>query len=303
MTSPDQWRVTISGIAPGLALEISELLEALPQPPLSVASYRAGTPDQWAVDANFDHEPENPAITALLAQVPELAAGGPFVTIAKIQDRDWVVESLKGLAPVHAGPFFIHGRHDREKRPAGAISIEIEATQAFGTGHHATTAGCLHALEEVARQHEFRNVLDLGCGSAVLAMAAARCLNAPVLATDNDPLAIQIARQNVIQNQLADRVECIVAEGLDHSEIIRRSPFDLVLANILAGPLIRLANAMRAATANGSLLILSGILEDKASRVEAAYRAAGFNFVRRELTEGWATLTLKAKGRPGGKKS
>jgi len=210
-----------------------------------------------------------------------------------LPDIDWVTRSLEGLKPVRAGRFFVHGAHDRGEAKEGDIAIEIEAGLAFGTGHHGTTAGCLDMLESVVAAEKPENALDLGTGSAVLAIALARLAPIPVLATDIDPVAVEVAAANVALNGVSDHVACIAAPGFDHPAFAGRGPFDLIVANILAGPLIEIAPAMATHLKPEGSLILSGILERQEHAVVDAYRAAGFRHVRTTHREGWVTIHLK----------
>lgn len=210
-----------------------------------------------------------------------------------LPDIDWVSKSLEGLQPVRAGRFFVHGAHDRDKLQQGDIGIEIEAGQAFGTGHHGTTAGCLEMLDSVVAAEQPKNALDLGAGSAVLAIALAKLARIPVLASDIDPVATEVAAGNVRLNGVDDLVECVTATGFDHPVFADRGPFDLILANILAGPLIELASEMARNVKPGGSLILSGILDRQEDAVLEAYRAADFHYIRTLPREGWITLHLK----------
>jgi len=210
-----------------------------------------------------------------------------------LPDIDWVARSLEGLKPVHAGRFLVHGAHDRAKRRSGEIAIEIEAGLAFGTGHHGTTAGCLETLEKVVRREHPRNALDLGTGSAVLAIALAKLAHIPVLATDIDPIAVRVAAANARLNRVQALVECVTAPGFHHPIFAARAPFDLIVANILARPLMRLAPEMAAYIALGGSLVLSGILERQRDAVVAAYVGQSFRHVRTLHREGWVTIHLK----------
>jgi ribosomal protein L11 methyltransferase len=210
-----------------------------------------------------------------------------------LPDIDWVAKSLEGLQPVRAGGFFVHGAHDRDRIEEGDIAIEIEAGQAFGTGHHGTTAGCLETLGAVVETEKPGNALDLGTGSAVLAIALAKLAKIPVLATDIDPVATDVAAANVRLNGAADLVECVTATGFDHPAFAERGPFDLAVANILAGPLIELAPGMARQVRPSGSLVLSGILDRQEEAVLAAYVEAGFRHLGTLHREGWATLHLK----------
>jgi len=210
-----------------------------------------------------------------------------------LPDIDWVTRSLEGLKPVRAGRFLVHGSHDRDKRRIGDLAIEIEAGLAFGTGHHGTTAGCLEMIEKVVRRERPRNALDLGTGSAVLAIALAKLAHIPVLATDIDPIATKVAAENARFNQVAAYVQTATAIGFGHPLFGRWAPFDLIVANILARPLMRLAPSMRAHIAPGGSLILSGILERQRDAVVAAYVGQQFRHVTTLHREGWVTIHMK----------
>ena len=210
-----------------------------------------------------------------------------------LPDVDWVSRSLEGLKPVRAGRFFVHGSHDRAKRHSGDLGIEIEAGLAFGTGHHGTTAGCLEVLEQVVLRERPRNALDLGTGSAVLAIALARLAHIPVLATDIDPVAVRVAAANARLNHVKALVETVTAPGFHHPIFARRAPFDLIVANILARPLMRLAPQMANHVSLGGSLVLSGILDRQRDAVISAYVGQSFRHVRTLHREGWVTIHLK----------
>ncbi|MBZ9773457.1 50S ribosomal protein L11 methyltransferase [Mesorhizobium sp. CO1-1-8] len=210
-----------------------------------------------------------------------------------LPDIDWVAHSLEELKPVRAGRFFVHGAHDRRKRHSGELAIEIEAGLAFGTGHHGTTAGCLEMLERVVRREHPRNALDLGTGSAVLAIAVAKLAHIPVLATDIDPVAVRVAAANARLNHVKALVETATAPGFHHPIFGKRAPFDLIVANILARPLMRLAPQMAGHIALGGSIVLSGILERQRDPVVAAYVGQNFRHIRTLHREGWVTIHLK----------
>jgi ribosomal protein L11 methyltransferase len=210
-----------------------------------------------------------------------------------LPEIDWVAHSLEGLKPVRAARFFVHGRHDRAKRRPNDIGIEIEAGQAFGTGHHGTTAGCLEMIARVAERERPLNALDLGTGSAVLATGLAKLARIPVLATDIDPVAIAVAEGNVSLNGMRSLVETCTATGFHHAAFARNGPFDLIVANILARPLMRMAPDMTRHLAPGGSLILSGILDRQRRPVLAAYSNQRFRHLATLRREGWVTLHLK----------
>ena len=224
-----------------------------------------------------------------------MAAVGIDTAIGRemLPDIDWVAKSLEGLQPVRAGRFLVHGSHDRQKRRPGDLAIEIEAGLAFGTGHHGTTSGCLEMIALVVRRERPKNALDLGAGSAVLAIALAKLAHIPVLATDIDPVATKVAAQNVRLNRVSAYVDTRTAPGFAAPIFRARAPFDLIVANILARPLRRLAPDMARSAALGGSLILSGILERQRNAVIAAYTGQSFRHVRTFTRGEWVTLHLK----------
>lgn len=235
-------------------------------------------------------------VDAVEARVEEILAGLALsrpIAREPVPDIDWVTRSLEGLKPVRAGRFFVHGAHDRRKRHSGELAIEIEAGLAFGTGHHGTTAGCLEMLEQVVRRERPRNALDLGTGSAVLAIAVAKLAHIPVLATDIDPVAIKVAAANARLNHVKALVETATAPGFHHPIFAARGPFDLIVANILARPLMRLAPEMAGHVTLGGSIVLSGILDRQRDAVISAYVGQQFRHVRTLHREGWVTIHLK----------
>lgn len=217
---------------------------------------------------------------------------GLTLGLEQLPDIDWVTHSLGILAPVHAGRFVVHGSHDRGCARSGEIAIEIEAGQAFGTGHHGTTAGCMEMITQVVRNRKPRNALDLGTGSGVLAIAVAHLAKIPVLATDIDPIATRVARENVVHNQVAAYVTCETATGFHRKEIHQSAPFDLIVANILAKPLMQLAPQMARHLSRGGDIILSGILATQRDRVLAAYRSQALYHRKTLWRNGWVTIHL-----------
>jgi ribosomal protein L11 methyltransferase len=235
-------------------------------------------------------------VDAVEARVEEILAGLALsrpIAREPVPDIDWVTRSLEGLKPVRAGRFFVHGAHDRRKRHSGELAIEIEAGLAFGTGHHGTTAGCLEMLEQVVRREHPRAALDLGTGSAVLAIAVAKLAHIPVLATDIDPVAVKVAAANARLNHVKALVETVTAPGFHHPIFAARGPFDLIVANILARPLMRLAPEMAGHVVLGGSIVLSGILDRQRDAVISAYGGQQFRHVRTLHREGWVTIHLK----------
>lgn len=214
------------------------------------------------------------------------------IRIEDLPDIDWVTHSLEGLQPVRAGRFLIHGSHDRDQVRPHDIAIEIDAGRAFGTGHHGTTAGCLEMIEQVMRRRTFHNVLDLGTGSGVLAIAVAKLTRRPVLATDIDPVAIGVARENLRKNNCVSEVTLQTAGGF-HSDIFsRKGPYDLIVANILARPLMAMAPSIDRHLARGGEVILSGILATQRRKVLAAFAAQRIHHRRTLWRDSWVTLHL-----------
>jgi ribosomal protein L11 methyltransferase len=271
------------------------LNEAIVPEPLAVTLFEARLPAH-IVEAYYDTEPPLAAIAQTLADAH--AGFGP-PTLESVPDENWVALSQAALPPIAAGRFVVHGSHDRARFAMHRTAIEIEAGEAFGTGHNATTALCLEAIDHLARRSIPKRIVDLGCGTAVLAIAAARTFPAArVLAVDNDPIATAVARANVRLNRAASRVHVLTASGFDHAASRAFLPVDLVLANILPRPLIALAPAMRRALRPGGIAVLSGLLDHQARQVRATYAAAGFHFLRQTTRSGWTALTLVRHGRP-----
>lgn len=244
----------------------------------------------WEVGAYFLEAP-NLVTLELLATAFNAR---PFA-VSELPEIDWVAKVRRELSPVEAGRFFVYGSHDADKVPADRIALQIEATVAFGTGHHGTTLGCLRAFDRLfADGFAPARVADIGCGTAVLAMAAASVLpDALVIASDIDEVAVDVALANVAINHLDGRIDCFEAAGFGHPRLAKAAPFDLVFANILKGPLIELAPDMGAHVARGGICILSGLLVVQAEAVLAAYVAAGFVLQAREDIGEWSTLVLR----------
>lgn len=244
----------------------------------------------WEVGAYFLEAPNG-----IVLDVLATAFGANPFALSELPEIDWVAKVRRELSPVEAGRFFVFGSHDADKVPEGRVALQIEATVAFGTGHHGTTLGCLRAFDALADQgFAPAKVADIGCGTAVLAMAAAAILpDALVIASDIDEVAVDVAQANVAINGLEGRVECLEAAGFDHPRLAAGAPFDLVFANILKGPLIELAPGMAAHVAPGGVAILSGLLVVQAEAILAAYAAHGFDQVAREDIGEWSTLVLR----------
>jgi len=269
---------------------LAEAVERLIPEPTGVGVFEvedgSGT---WEVGGYFIEQPDEVGL-ALLAAVH---GARPFA-VSELEDRDWVAQVRRELTPVYAGRFAVFGAHDRDEIPKNLIRLEIEAAMAFGTGHHGTTQGCLLSLDKLVTQGMVAtNVADIGSGTGVLAMAAASVWPCATLASDIDPIATETAKANIAANGLKNRINCHTAVGFRSTEIRKAAPFDLVFANILAGPLKRLAPDMAKHTASGSVIILSGILNTQALGVEAVYKGWGFSRRDKRVIGEWTTLTLE----------
>jgi ribosomal protein L11 methyltransferase len=251
-----------------------------------------GAGGRWEVAMHFAEAPDRASIRELVgAAAGDKIAGDIAFDI--VEAKDWVKATLDGLVPVRAGRFVVHGQHDRARVPTNKLGIEIEAALAFGTGHHGTTRGCLLLLDHVLKAYRPRRVLDLGTGTGVLAISAAKALHIKVLASDIDPLSVKVAADNVRLNGAGELVETIRAAGLSAPQFAEKGPFDLVLANILANPLRLMATPIARHLAPAALVILSGLLPHQAQSVIAAYRARGLVLERHIQIEGWSSLLMR----------
>ena len=268
---------------------LGEALEGLEPSPTGVGVFEVEDgKGLWEVGGYFLEVP-NDINLALLA-----AAYGakPFV-ISEVPDQDWVAKVRRELPPVEAGRFFVYGSHDAEHLPSDRIGLLIEAAMAFGTGHHGTTLGCLRAFDRLLDQNYiFNNVLDLGCGTAVLAMAAARASSINVIASDIDSIAVEVANANIVANDLINRVTCIESIGFNALDFLNVAPFDLIFANILKGPLIDLAPEIARNLKTGGIAVLSGILIEQSAEILGIYEAQGITLLEREDIGEWVALTL-----------
>ena len=266
------------------------LTESFLEEEAAIAAFE-GADGRWHITIHFAEAPDQASIRELVSAAGDEITGDIAFDI--VEARDWVKATLEQLVPVRAGRFIVHGRHDRAKVPPNKIGVEIEAALAFGTGHHGTTRGCLLLLDYVLKAYRPRRVLDLGTGTGVLAISAAKALRIRLLASDIDPLSVKVARENASLNGAGELVNTISAAGFSAPQFRTHAPFDLVLANILANPLREMATPMARHLAASALIILSGLLPHQARSVIAAYRARGLVLERHIQIEGWSSLLLR----------
>lgn len=271
------------------AYALSDALEAIVPEPTGIGVFEIEDGSGlWEVGAYFSERPD----AAALAVLGALHQAKPF-TISEVPDQDWLSKVQRDLPPVAAGRFFVYGAHDADKVPAGKHALLIEAAMAFGTGHHGTTLGCLRAFDRLLDTgFDGGRIVDVGCGTAVLAMAAAKVFSTPVLASDIDPVAVEVAAENVAANGLAGRVDCVTGAGFAAPAVAQAAPFNLVFANILKGPLVNLAPDMARFCADDGYVILSGILNEQAEDVVTIYQRNGFNLLEKEEIVDWTTLLM-----------
>ena len=241
--------------------------------------------DIWRIDAFPTTQAEADGFAAKLGTYPALKT-----LVEKLADDDWLAMALSGLPPVRAGRFFVYGAHDGGRAPIHTVNLRIEAGAAFGTGHHGTTVGCLIAYDALIKSRRFDRVLDVGAGTGVLAIAAARTGSRVAVGTDIDRPSVRISRENAKLNQASARF--VYASGLGHRRVREAAPYDLVFANILAPPLVALAQDIKGALKPGGVAILSGLLRTQERRVFAAYRSRGFRLARRIHRDAWSALVL-----------
>lgn len=258
---------------------------------ITASAHEDAETGEWIFEATCETAPDLDAFTALARE----ALGGDVAFSVEPIDPEvnWVARSLDGLKPVVAGGFYVHGSHEPSPPPSGATAIRIDAAQAFGTGHHETTTGCLEAIDRALKRQRFKSMIDVGTGTGILAIALAKRLHHPVLATDIDPIAVSTTAENARDNGVGRYIIAVHATGLDHRQIASAAPYDLIVANILAGPLVTLAPAMSRVAGHSATVILSGILNHQAPRVVAAYARTGIVLRQRIVKKEWTTLMLE----------
>jgi len=283
MTNPPLWKAWVT-LTKSEAPDMASLLELASEPQAVLIAEEPFGPSA-TVEALYTEEPDAAYLSGI--------AGHP-IAVEPLPDQDWIRLSQQGLPPVRAGRFFVYGAHDQGKVPAGVIPIRIEAGLAFGTGHHETTALCLSVLSDIAHR-PFRNVLDLGSGTGLLAIGAAKLWRRPVLASDIDPVAVEVTDENARANGVAPLVRAVVADGLVHPTLSASAPYDLIIANILAGPLTRLAPQIVGALKPGGLLVLSGLLHNQEAMIQSFYHR--LRFLGRHRDGPWSALVMEKAGR------
>ncbi|HEY0917890.1 50S ribosomal protein L11 methyltransferase [Devosia sp.] len=260
---------------------------------ITAAAHEDDATGEWVFEATCDAAPDLAAFAELARQT---LGGDVTFSVEPIDPTvNWVAKSLEGLAPVAAGGFYVYGSHETGPVPAGLTPIRIDAAQAFGTGHHETTTGCLEAIDRVLKGRRFDSLLDVGTGTGILAIALAKRTRIPVIASDIDPVAVTTTADNARQNGVAKLVIPVQATGLEHRRIASGAPYDLIVANILAGPLAALAPAVGRVTERGAAVILSGILDHQAARVISAYARQSMVLQHKLTRNGWATLILERR--------
>jgi len=291
MTGAPVWEIVVE-LPSG---ELTQVIEgAIEDFVTGLAIFEIENSTRWRVTGYMDSTPEITSIKASIAAAAAAAgAAKPTVEISRLVERDWVAESERSLSPIHVAPYFVFGSHIRETPPPGSIAIQIDASLAFGTGNHETTQGCLQAFEAVFADHRPGNPLDVGTGSGILAIAVAKRFEVDVTASDNDPVAIDVARENAVINGVDDRITFAVSEGLEGAVIGKSAPYDLIVANIVANPLIALASDIANALSEDGVVILSGILTEQAGAVIAAYAEEAMSMTDRIVLGNWATLILR----------
>lgn len=301
------WKLTLPctrAEAEAIEVDMGALALLDPPPVLMTSEAIEDDPESWRLEAYFEAKPDKPTLAAVRALVP--SAGKAKPVLEALEDQDWVTLSQAGIEPVEAGRFYVHTATNKGRVPPGATVFHIEAGLAFGTGTHETTSGCLIALDRLKQAGAvFGNVADIGTGTGLLAFAALHLWpHAHAIASDIDPVSIDVTRENAEANRVAlgegpGRLALAVAPGLEHGALIGRAPYDLLIANILAGPLIDLAPSLGAAVVEGGTLILAGLLDSQADKVARAYRRQGFRLAGRIDRGPWPTLRFVKRVRHG----
>ncbi|MFC7333500.1 50S ribosomal protein L11 methyltransferase [Rhodocista pekingensis] len=284
------WRVAFE-VPEAMAPLFAEIVEPHMD---AVATFELQEGGNWLIEGTSHAEPDGSRLSTKLAILAaSLGLSEPALTIEPIAPIDWVTQTYLSFPPIRVGRFFVHGSHHKTGVPAGCVGLQIEAAMAFGSGEHATTQGCLKALDDLSRSLPLGHALDMGCGSGILGFAIAKLWRVPVLGVDIDDLSVEIAAENAVLNRVAHLVDLRAGNGYATPEVRRRAPFDLIVANILAKPLARMAPQLRRHLAPGGTVVLSGLLRRQENMVLAAHRAQGLRLVRRYRIGDWSTLVLR----------
>lgn len=276
-------------------LEASEL-ETLSIAAFEIDGAENGDGAWWRVEMLHREEPDRADLAMLLEPIAARASVKRLqIDVAKLPDANWVERVQTAFEPFEIGRFWIHGSHVDQAPPPGLVPIQLDAGLAFGSGEHATTEGCLRALDQIAKRRRFTQVLDMGCGAGLLAIAAAKCWHSQVLAVDNDAVAVDVARENARINQVADQVTAMVSEGYARPAIKARGPYDVILSNILADPLRVMARDLAQHLAPGGVAILAGLLDRQASQVIASHQTYGLYLRRKIKIKPWTILIMSRK--------
>jgi ribosomal protein L11 methyltransferase len=272
------------------ASALGEALESLDPAPVGIGVFEIeDKSNTWEVGGYYTKKPNEIELTLL-----SFAYGAKPFTFSDVPDQDWVSHVQRNLPPVEAGRFFLFGNHDAHKVPESSIGLLIEASMAFGTGQHGTTKGCLLVLNDlIAEGVSPKKIIDIGCGTAVLAMAAAKIWDETIIASDIDPTAVAVTKINLISNKLEQKVSCIQSKGFSHPSISEEGPYDLIFANILKGPLIDMVPEFSEHCAFGGTIILSGLLNEQYDEVLRAYIRAGFKLIQKKSLGEWMTLRMQ----------
>ncbi len=250
--------------------------------------------DLWTYELLCDDMPDMTEVQRRLLVLSALCdMETPKPEISQVESEDWKTQVARSFPPLTIGRFFIHGAHVTERGGIGSIPIQVDAGAAFGSGEHGTTRGCIEALEFLGRQRHYKNILDMGCGSGILAIAAAKLWNAEVFAVDIDPIAVQVTEENIAINRVTREVTAAVSDGYSNERVKRKAPYDLIVSNILARPLVKFAPQLAQHLAEGGAAVLSGLLVSQETQVRAAHQMQGLTFVRRIAHGDWCALVLK----------
>jgi ribosomal protein L11 methyltransferase len=290
--SPHYWQVVFD--LPAAAVTTAE--NSFDDIALSVANFETDEANHiWSLEILFDVSPDMADINRRLMVLAALHnIKTPTPTLQQLVQQDWLRQVARDFPPLSIGRFYVHGAHVNEPRP-GSINIQIDAGAAFGSGEHGTTGCCLEALDWLAKKRDFKNILDMGCGSGILAIAANKLWRVNVLAADIDPIAVQVTNENARINRAAGQVEAIVSDGYLNERIKRAAPYDLIISNILARPLVAFAPKLAQHLAPGGIAVLSGLLASQEAQVRTAHQAQGLTFLKRFADRGWHTLVIGKK--------